>query len=222
MDDDGNIVVTGSSEGDYHTVKYAAADGALLWEKRYNGSANGDEYASGLAIGPNGMVVISGSSDGNFGPGRAGDYATVVYRETPPPLSFAGWAPCSGLSGAAAAAGADPDSDGLPNGAEYILGGNPIVPATSGSPTATTSGGNIILTFPRDDESETPDVTLTVETGTDLLAWPAVFHIGPNTAASSPGVSITENGAALDTITVTIPQGTAPRHFARLKVSIGP
>ena len=67
--------------------------------------------------------------------------------------------------------------------------------AHQGAPTATTSGGNIILTFTRDDASETPDVTLTVETGTDLLTWPTVFTIGPNTAASSPGVSCEVNHA---------------------------
>ena len=96
------------------------------------------------------------------------------------------------------------------------------MPSTFGSPTVTTSGGNIILTFPRDDASETPDVTLAIETGTNLLTWPAVFNIGLNTAASSPGVSISENGSAADTITVTIPQGKAPRVFARLNVTIAP
>ncbi len=65
-------------------------------------------------------------------------------------------------------------------------------------------------------------MTLTVETGADLLTWPAVFTIGPNTAASSPGVNVTENGTAPDTITVAIPQGKATRIFARLKVTIIP
>ena len=83
------------------------------------------------------------------------DYTTVVYRDIPPPVSFADWAACSGLTGSAAAADADLDSDGLPDGAEYILGGNPTVPATSGRPTATNNGGNMILIFSRDDESET-------------------------------------------------------------------
>ena len=51
VDGSGNVVVTGYSTSDvdherrrhhdYYTAKYAAADGALLWEKRYNGPANG-------------------------------------------------------------------------------------------------------------------------------------------------------------------------------------
>ena len=80
----------------------------------------------------------------------------------------------------------------------------------------------MVFTFLRDDSSETPDVTLTIESGTDLVTWPAVFTIGPDTAASSPGVSIAENGTAADTITVTIPQGPDKAKFARLKVTISP
>ena len=88
MDDNGNVVVTGVSDNgtntDYYTVKYGAADGALLWEKRYNGPANGNDgvlTSHSLAIGPNGMVAITGSS--------GGDYATVVYREVLPPIAIA-------------------------------------------------------------------------------------------------------------------------------------
>jgi hypothetical protein len=86
VDGSGNVVVTGSSDNGstshYYTVKYAGADGALLWEKRYNGPANGNDSASAssLAIGPNGMVAVTGSS--------SGDYATVVYVENLPPVSI--------------------------------------------------------------------------------------------------------------------------------------
>jgi hypothetical protein len=43
VDGGGNVVVTGNSfltdyrESDYYTAKYAAADGASLWEKRFSG-----------------------------------------------------------------------------------------------------------------------------------------------------------------------------------------
>jgi uncharacterized delta-60 repeat protein len=88
VDGSGNVVVSGSSyngtNSDYYTAKYAAADGALLWEKRYNGPANGDDrVGSGrsLALGPNGTVAVTGSS--------GGDFATVVYQENLPPVSIA-------------------------------------------------------------------------------------------------------------------------------------
>ena len=76
----GDVIVTGTSGSgyDYYTAKYAAANGALLWEKRFNGP----EYDSSpcLALGPNGMIAVSGSS--------SGDFATVVYREVLPAVSI--------------------------------------------------------------------------------------------------------------------------------------
>ena len=91
VDDRGNVVVTGTSNYDYYTAKYAAADGALLWEMRYNGPAHGEERmdnSHSLALGLNGMVAITGSSDGNFVNNPATfDYATVVYREPLPAIS---------------------------------------------------------------------------------------------------------------------------------------
>jgi hypothetical protein len=92
VDSSGNVVVTGYSENetdfDYYTAKYAAADGALLWEKRYNGPANGFDGASSLALGPDGLVVVSGGSS-DSGSGGSVEYATVVYRETLPAVSIA-------------------------------------------------------------------------------------------------------------------------------------
>jgi uncharacterized delta-60 repeat protein len=100
VDGDGNVVVTGSSAtsgsnnddfiNDYYTAKYAAADGALLWEKRYDGGGKMDDYPAGLALGPNGIVVVAGSSAGRpNASGYAGyDYGTVVYQESPPPISI--------------------------------------------------------------------------------------------------------------------------------------
>jgi hypothetical protein len=96
VDGSGNVVVTGSSRNssgndDYYTAKYAAADGSLLWEKYYNGPANGDDWLETsrcLALGPNGMVAITGGSDGNFGSAHTPDYATVVYRENLPAVAI--------------------------------------------------------------------------------------------------------------------------------------
>jgi hypothetical protein len=91
VDSGGDVVVTGSSYGsdtryDYYTAKHAAADGALLWRKRYNGPANGDDLVTGpqsLALGPDGMVAVTGRSVGTNG---FSEYTTVVYREPLPPL----------------------------------------------------------------------------------------------------------------------------------------
>lgn len=167
---------------------------------------------------PDGKVLIAGSFTTVNGVVRP--KMARIYGHSPPPVSFAAWVADFGLTEAAAAASADPDKDGLPNAAEYVFGGNPAVPATSGSPTPAISGGNMVFTFSRDDASKTPDVTLTVESGADPASWPAVFTIGPSTASSSLGVNVSENGAVPDIITVIIPQGTSTRRYVRLKVTV--
>ncbi len=142
-----------------------------------------------------------------------------------PPVAYAAWVAGFGLSGAAAAANADPDGDGILNAVEYVLGSQPVgfeEVAGSPRPAVRVAGNDMMFTFRRDDASETPEVTVTVESGTNLIAWPDVFVIGANTAASSPGVTVAENGSAPDTITVAIPVGTTQALFARLKVTITP
>ncbi len=63
----GNVAVTGASHNgtnfDYYTVKYAAATGALLWEKRYNGPANRDDIAYSVVVDSVGDVIVTGISD---------------------------------------------------------------------------------------------------------------------------------------------------------------
>jgi len=71
-DDCGNVIVTGFSEvgflvTDIYTVKYASSNGAILWERRYNGSANASDAPAGLAIDSSGNVIVTGFSTGtNF------------------------------------------------------------------------------------------------------------------------------------------------------------
>jgi CTP:phosphocholine cytidylyltransferase-like protein len=76
VDGSGNVVVTGYSVGtnfnaDYYTAKYAAADGTLLWEQRYNGPADSYDSASAVAVDGSGNVVVTGTS--------YSDYYTAKY-----------------------------------------------------------------------------------------------------------------------------------------------
>lgn len=79
VDSEGNVIVTGFSvnggAGDFYTAKYAADDGALIWERRYNGPANGADAAEAVAVDSDGNVVVTGSSDNN----GSGDYYTAKY-----------------------------------------------------------------------------------------------------------------------------------------------
>lgn len=80
LDGSGNVVVAGSSANgsswDYYTAKYAAADGSLLWEKRYNGPANSDDLATAVTVDANGNVIVTG---GSVGSGTGSDYYTAKY-----------------------------------------------------------------------------------------------------------------------------------------------
>jgi autotransporter-associated beta strand protein len=129
---------------------------------------------------------------------------------------FDSWASGFGLTGNP---DADFDKDGLADATEYVLGTSPTAANSSGI-TGQKSGGNFVFIFNRADEAETSDITLTVQAGTTLASWPQSFTVGATTAASSAGVVVTENGAAADTVTVTIPTSAAVKLFARLKVDV--
>ena len=80
LDKAGNVYVSGSSYGfgtgsDYATVKYDA-DGNELWVARYNGLADGEDSATGMALDGAGNVYVTGYSTGS---GTGYDFATVKY-----------------------------------------------------------------------------------------------------------------------------------------------
>ena len=80
-------------------------------------------------------------------------------------------------------------------------------------------GNQLVFTLTRRDGAESPDVTATVESGTELSSWPDVWQIGQDTASSSAGVSVEENGGDDDIITVAIPLDGGAGRFARLVIA---
>jgi hypothetical protein len=76
------VYVTGYSDGktggaNYATVAYSTADGALLWSRRYDGSAHTGDVSRAIAISSDGSrVFITGRSHGAL---TGDDYATVAY-----------------------------------------------------------------------------------------------------------------------------------------------
>jgi outer membrane protein assembly factor BamB len=70
----------GSSSYDYLTVAYNAATGAQRWATRYNGPANGNDYANSVVVAPGGKsVYVTGGSPGKT---SSTDFATVAYDAT--------------------------------------------------------------------------------------------------------------------------------------------
>lgn len=80
VDASGNVYVTGASFDsgtgfDYATIKYDSS-GQQQWVARYNGPANADDEAYGIAVDSAGNVYVTGYSAGS---GTGNDYATVKY-----------------------------------------------------------------------------------------------------------------------------------------------
>jgi autotransporter-associated beta strand protein len=116
----------------------------------------------------------------------------------------------------------DYDNDGVPSAIEFVLGGDKDTNDANKLPTIATPGTNMTFSFLRDRASVDPAVSLTIEVGTNLATWPDVFTVGTDTAHSTEGVTVSNNGDGTDTITLTTPQASDTRKFARLKVTITP
>ncbi len=116
----------------------------------------------------------------------------------------------------------DSDSDGLDNGLEWILGGEPtqndvpsVLPVVTGNATT-----GITLTFTREEDSIS-ETTLTLEYGNDLSGWTPVV-IDQDGGSFANGVEVTINeGPSPDEVTVIIPASneSGGKLFARLKAS---
>lgn len=124
----------------------------------------------------------------------------------------------NGIPGAGS--GTDSDNDGIPNGIEFVIGGDPSGPGSDSSgllPTVSIDGTYLNFVFRRTDGSISYDPF--VEYGSSLAGWTRA-NAGEN------GVIINEEGdffgAGTDRITVRIPRALAvdTKLFARLRVDI--
>ena len=124
------------------------------------------------------------------------------------------WANNNSLVGADRAGNADVEKDGIPNGVEFVIGGNPNLATEAGKlPTIERSGGNLIFRFRRTDESAY--LNPYVEFDNDLVGpWTkAVDGVG--------GVVVTVDtdffNSTTDRVNVSIPSA-GDTNFARLVV----
>lgn len=181
------------------------------------GTFNGLADGAMLSVGPNTFVIdYNDTSDGV----NAGLFVTLTVPAGSP---YTLWAASSGLDGTPGKEAGfedDPDRDGMANGLEWIINGNPLAATASPIITTATAGG-LTLVFNREEDA-IGQVSLSVEWDTDLqLPWTSV----PITAGSSSGangVTITVNDATSpDQVTVFIPAANAAggKLMARLKAT---
>src|SRR5262249_55404248 len=93
--DGATVFVTGSSNhesgqfSDYATVAYRASDGAQLWVARFNGPANGGDYASAVSVARDGTkVFVTGRS---LGADHRTNFATVAYGAADGTQQWVAW-----------------------------------------------------------------------------------------------------------------------------------
>ena len=136
--------------------------------------------------------------------------------------AYGTWASANGLSGAGG--NVDSDGDGIPNGIEFVLGGDPSGPNSNSNPllpTVTVDATYMNFTFRRTDESLAYNPR--VQYGTGLATWTDAVNGLPGGA---PVVIVTDDdfhGAGIDRVTVRVPKALAApgtKLFGRLTVDI--
>jgi len=83
VDEQGNVYVTGSSDGDgtgadYVTIGYNS-NGTQQWLKKYNGPANNADIPSSISADADGNIFVTGLSIDTLGGQLNADYATIKY-----------------------------------------------------------------------------------------------------------------------------------------------
>ena len=169
------------------------------------------------------LASYTGTLDGTFSVTGVPSGYTVDYDAGTSQIrlvkdGFSAWALLNGLSGTDTD---DFDNDGLADGVEYVLGTSPLTSSTSdpAAPVGAVSGDNFTFTFRRDHAAMTADISLAIEVGTDLDNFGFTYVVGANTATSTAGVTVTDNGT-YDTVTLTIARAPDDAKFARLRVTV--
>lgn len=136
------------------------------------------------------------------------------------PLDYQAWEYENGIGGAGASA--DSDGDGIPNGIEFVIGGDPSSPGSNSNsllPTVTVDAEFMYFIFRRTDDAAgyDPFVEYSGNANQWIPAEPGVDGVFIEDAADFYGPGVAR-------VTVRIPRNLAsgPVLFGRLKVKITP
>ena len=223
----------GGSNGSSATNAPLTVAGATAGELRLNGAPVTVTTTSRLAPGNYLLVAKSGSALVTGTPGTltvngSGTNGTASLSVSGNQLvlnvggSLSGYALWSSTNAPTTDPDEDQDGDGVSNAVEYVLGGTISSNDLAKLPSPSTSGGNLLFTFQRDQDSIDGSTAVVIEVGTNLTAWPDTYTVGADTAGSTtPGVSVAKDTpvTGTDTITISIPQAPDTRKFARLRVT---
>jgi hypothetical protein len=121
LESDGSVIVTGtvlvSGQNDMRTIKYAGADGAILWDRSF--ATTGIDIGWAVAVDGRGGVLVAGESNG--------DFKTIKYRSADGVTTWeALYADPRGFADAAYSVAADARGD------VYVLGTTGIAGSQSG------------------------------------------------------------------------------------------
>jgi hypothetical protein len=102
---------------------------------------------------------------------------------------------------------ANPAGDGIVNLLKYAFNADPLVPSTAALPIVTVSGGNLVLTYLKNDAAT--DLTFTLRQSTDLLTW----------TAANPTLTTLSDTNGTSTIQATVPTNGSFKLMLRLSVT---
>lgn len=136
---------------------------------------------------------------------------SITISGAPAASGYEVWATANELEGDDALAGSDPDKDGIPNGIEFIVGGDPNSAGDASKlPTGEVESGKFVFTYRRVDAAE--DFPQEVQYSADLSEW-TTAEDGVDGVEIDVTMDAFEGG---DLVTVNIPMAAGPQ-FVRLQ-----
>jgi Immunoglobulin domain len=172
---------------------------------------------------PEGASVSAGSNTFSL---SYNDSSRVTLTSTTVVAPYQSWAALNGLDGSPGAEDgfdADPENDGVANGLEWILGGDPLAADSASLYSATGDATNgLTLTFTR-EEASLGAAAMTVQWNAGLDGIWTDVPVDQDGGSYPNGVTVTVNEATTpDEVTVNIPAANAPggRLFGRIKATL--
>ncbi|WP_193213406.1 beta strand repeat-containing protein [Luteolibacter marinus] len=203
LSDSSTVSISGTGvldliHGATDVVDMLVIDGIGLPSGTYGSSASGATNVDDVHFTGDGMLSVT--SDGD---------------------AYLSWEGANGIAGAGA--DADSDLDGIENGIEFVIGGDPSGPGSDSNGLlvpATTDATYLNFVFRRTDESAPYGPY--VQYGSDLSGWTTAV---PGEPVLNPVIIDEVNddfGAGVDRVTVRIPRAlaTGDKIFARLRIDI--